>query len=885
MPNLEIRAFDRTTGARLHFPDRDVLGADWEETDAGGVGRIAVRLAYKFDAADLPEAGSLLEIVNWDDPVMSGEIEPAPRARGLIMVHEPKLDTSETTTLTAYGLASDMGAVRLNNQLIEPGGTDLSWFAGQVLSSYLAARPWLTGRVTSLILDTGITREMVEMSDTDCRSALSQLASEGPGIVVWGWRVDPDVGVDQFVFGPRTSVVAEALAVGGQAIRSLSRPRDLSSVANAVWLTGGPTLYPNLLAPAVDGNTGFERAELADTITGNKLLNPGFEARFDNWSTRGSTDIKVGEYRYGPTRTGRWMGELTSNGEAFYQERTEALTVGKQIYFSVFARLGQGTDTKIGYLTFYFKDAGGTTLLSKSIPVAPASSLWEEFKGTITVPTGTAKWRWDCEATAGSGTLFVDDAVVRYANALRPRGWDVTTTGTAKFTATDPLYRGVSWQGASSLHVAGTFSGTGNRGVIRPAGSTRFAVQGDQTLIFAIRARRAPGFSGTSGAMRLELNDQKSAPASTVIASGQLTDDWKIFHHQQNLNPTATECLASIYLEGDTEILIDGVQVRDLAAGTPFLPTQPDSLEWIEADRFERLVLAEDVCTPGSPAYLSATQYDRRTVNLSAETVTKWDAATQAWMKAWFDANAPLPDPWSVSIDAQATRIDPLDGNLVRITNLDADLPDISVARASYRWGNAGSLDCSLEMDRRRPDLARMIAGGSKKPVSSGGGSSRSSGGVGGGSAQSLTLPVPVAQGGTGAMDAAGARANLGIGAQVSAVSATFDGGGSSPTVGTIGYVRVPYSGTITKASIFADVSGSAVVDVWKDVWANYPPTVAGTIAASAKPTLSSAIKAEDATLSGWTTAVTAGDVIAFKIDSCTTITRLSIALEITRSL
>jgi hypothetical protein len=119
----------------------------------------------------------------------------------------------------------------------------------------------------------------------------------------------------------------------------------------------------------------------------------------------------------------------------------------------------------------------------------------------------------------------------------------------------------------------------------------------------------------------------------------------------------------------------------------------------------------------------------------------------------------------------------------------------------------------------------------------------------------------------------------------VSSVSATFDGGGSAVAAGTIGLVRIPYAGTITKASIFGDVSGSAVVDVWKDTWANYPPTVADTIAASAKPTLSSALAAEDSTLTGWTVAVDAGDVVAFSVDSCATITRLSIALEITRSL
>lgn len=110
----------------------------------------------------------------------------------------------------------------------------------------------------------------------------------------------------------------------------------------------------------------------------------------------------------------------------------------------------------------------------------------------------------------------------------------------------------------------------------------------------------------------------------------------------------------------------------------------------------------------------------------------------------------------------------------------------------------------------------------------------------------------------------------------------TIDGGGSTITTGVKGYVTVPYAGTITQWTLLADQSGSIVIDVWKDTYANYPPTVADTIAGSEKPTLSAATKNQDTSLTTWTTAVTAGDVIGFNVDSATTVTRVTLVIEMT---
>lgn len=110
-----------------------------------------------------------------------------------------------------------------------------------------------------------------------------------------------------------------------------------------------------------------------------------------------------------------------------------------------------------------------------------------------------------------------------------------------------------------------------------------------------------------------------------------------------------------------------------------------------------------------------------------------------------------------------------------------------------------------------------------------------------------------------------------------------IDGGGSAITTGVKGDIEFPYACTITAVRLFADQVGSIVVDLWKDSYANYPPTVGDSITASAKPTLSSAIKSQDTTLTGWTTSISAGDTIRINVDSATTVTRVTVSISVTK--
>lgn len=116
---------------------------------------------------------------------------------------------------------------------------------------------------------------------------------------------------------------------------------------------------------------------------------------------------------------------------------------------------------------------------------------------------------------------------------------------------------------------------------------------------------------------------------------------------------------------------------------------------------------------------------------------------------------------------------------------------------------------------------------------------------------------------------------------RIGSIGITIDGGGSAITTGIKGFVEIPYACVIERVTMLADQSGSAVVDLWKTNYANYPPTVLGTITASAKPTITTDVKSQSSTLTGWTTNLTAGDILAFNVDSASTITRLTLQLKV----
>lgn len=115
-----------------------------------------------------------------------------------------------------------------------------------------------------------------------------------------------------------------------------------------------------------------------------------------------------------------------------------------------------------------------------------------------------------------------------------------------------------------------------------------------------------------------------------------------------------------------------------------------------------------------------------------------------------------------------------------------------------------------------------------------------------------------------------------------------IDGGGSVLTTGQKGDLAIPFDCTIQSVELFADRVGSVVVDVYKTTYANFDasthPAVADKITGAAKPTIVAGTKYIDTALSGWTTTIAAGDIIAFNIDSIAAIQRLTVTLNVSKS-
>ena len=116
------------------------------------------------------------------------------------------------------------------------------------------------------------------------------------------------------------------------------------------------------------------------------------------------------------------------------------------------------------------------------------------------------------------------------------------------------------------------------------------------------------------------------------------------------------------------------------------------------------------------------------------------------------------------------------------------------------------------------------------------------------------------------------------------AVEFIIDGGGSAITTGQKGHIRLPFNGTIISVALMADQVGSIVIDIWKDTITNFPPDNTDSITASAPPTITNDDISLNATLTGWTITFNAGDILAFNVDSITTIQRVTLILIVRRA-
>lgn len=116
-------------------------------------------------------------------------------------------------------------------------------------------------------------------------------------------------------------------------------------------------------------------------------------------------------------------------------------------------------------------------------------------------------------------------------------------------------------------------------------------------------------------------------------------------------------------------------------------------------------------------------------------------------------------------------------------------------------------------------------------------------------------------------------------------VGCVIDGGGAAITTGIKGDIGpMTFAGEFEDVTLLADQSGSIVVDIWKDAYANFPPLLADSITAAAKPTINAATKSQDATLAGWSKSFAVGDIFRINVDSAAAIQRAALTLKYKRT-
>ena len=122
----------------------------------------------------------------------------------------------------------------------------------------------------------------------------------------------------------------------------------------------------------------------------------------------------------------------------------------------------------------------------------------------------------------------------------------------------------------------------------------------------------------------------------------------------------------------------------------------------------------------------------------------------------------------------------------------------------------------------------------------------------------------------------------LPTGTTTRAITVNIDGDTATPSTGVRAHISIPFACTVTGWVLTADASGSAVIDVLRATYSNFPTTTS--IAGTDKPTLSSVQKNENlGPLSSWaSTAISAGDVLEFNLNSVTTCKILSLTLNVT---
>lgn len=111
-------------------------------------------------------------------------------------------------------------------------------------------------------------------------------------------------------------------------------------------------------------------------------------------------------------------------------------------------------------------------------------------------------------------------------------------------------------------------------------------------------------------------------------------------------------------------------------------------------------------------------------------------------------------------------------------------------------------------------------------------------------------------------------------------VNFVLDNGSIDISAGSKGYLNIDVTGTIESWMLVSKDTGIISIDIQKTTYGQFPNGFVS-IVGSEFPILNNQNKNKDDNLSTWNTKITAGDILDFKVLSCTGITKCSVFLRI----
>ena len=463
------------------------------------------------------------------------------------------------------------------------------------------------------------------LSAFDARRALFGEAVErlvaGMGLVCYGSdtaTTPAGARVDHLHLKPvegESSVTHTLPATGSVRSRLLRSHLDAGRQVSALQINGGPVRFPNRLAPAVNGNTGFESPATGSPSAFNQLEDPSFEeytgSSPDVWTFGGGASRKSAGLSEGYPHHGEWMVELDTTSEyvevAFAPD--DPLVEGESWTFGLNARqaeaVGSGSEgtitVKIGFLN-------GSDVLIGSYATAvytPAINLWTGgYQASKAVPASAAKVKVRVEMTtnpAGCLGIVLDSAYLYNDSQVYQSGWETNPEGTGAINRIDWAYDANAHSGAYSVYLDVTASDDDANSVyFYPAGeSKRMAASGNEAVRWSVRVASIDG--GTTGIPKIrQFLICYDADGGMIYPSGHFTQDtaanaspgadWLEYSQEETLPEEAAFFSVSVNVRGTGKLLLDSAGVFSSNAPAGY---------WIESDRYQSQIRVSDLFGSG----------------------------------------------------------------------------------------------------------------------------------------------------------------------------------------------------------------------------------------------------------------------------------------------